>query len=513
MGGRSMWFGSVGFMAALLATLVVLSLTAFGVRAQEQAAGAHQKPGQSIKLAQSNYFPLFPQTRPKKKRRRRRVVKKCKFPWTYSPGLRRCICVKEGYALTEGRCVNVAQMCPRNAKWSNDAGKCVCQEGFAENGSQCIDPNADIVTYDPAEDSQCLWPWVKSQTENSCGCAQGYSEEAGRCILGDSPEQALRRRSHPDELLTNDVGVVQRCLTEAGYLRAPVQGRMEKKSWTAFWFFKQDYSVGRTSQGIHDAKAQHRLFTLCPKTSSELAALPALHGRPAQGPHSSAPSPGQPSRAAPRQSIVSLPVPADIMPAPEVKAPVKRVYARPEAGCLPSDLHKLIIGTYGHRPKLKKCTQTCIAMPANITKKEIEEYETKRGIRWCRACIELSAQLPLDDILRLEREANVQLCTRPPSRLPKWTSPAASGRRAYTKVRALYTPFPPGTDHSSDIAVVIGNRTYRNGLPVNASAHASAGALYAILTEHLGYRQENVIDVRDATLEELTKIFGSGDDH
>ena len=206
MDSRSGWFGTVGFVTALLAALMLLSLTAFAVHAQGQAAGAQQTPGQSIKLAQF-FSPFYPQYRPKRKRRRRRVVKKCKSPWVYSPGLRRCICVQEGYSLSEGRCVKVSEICPRNAKWSDDVDKCVCEEGFAENGGQCVDPNADIVTYDPADGSQCLWPRVKSKTGNSCSCAQGYREEAGRCILGDSPDQALRRRARPDEMLTNKISV------------------------------------------------------------------------------------------------------------------------------------------------------------------------------------------------------------------------------------------------------------------------------------------------------------------
>ncbi|HDL17056.1 MAG TPA: caspase family protein [Rhizobiales bacterium] len=331
--------------------------------------------------------------------------------------------------------------------------------------------------------------------------------------MSDAPDRAEPRRAPPNQLLTGEIPVVQQCLKEAGYLRAPVRESMGKKAWTAFWFFKQDYSVGRTPEGVYNPKAQHKLFTLCPKTSSQLALLPARIAPPADVPRSGVPLERSRNQPKPQQPVASLPAPAEIKPAPEVKSPVKRVYARPEAGCLPSDLHTLIVGTYGRRPNLKKCTQTCIAMPANITRKEIKEYESKRGIRWCRDCIELSTQLPLEEILRLERGANVQVCTRPPSRLLKWSGLAASGRGAYTRVRALYTPFPPGTDHDADIAVVIGNRTYQNGLPVNASASASAGALYAVLTEHLGYRQENVIDLRDASLKQLTKVFGSKEDH
>lgn len=633
MSGRSRRFGSIGVMAVLGAVLVVLSLTVFAVRTQGEDAGAPQTPGETLKLAQTYSYPIYPQARQNQKYRKQRVVKKCKSPWSYSAGLRRCICVKKGYGQSEGRCIKVTQMCLKNAKWSAAAGKCVCQKGFAKKAGQCVESKTSILTNTPAPGARC---------------SQGYTEQAGRCILADGPDQPLRRAARPGETSSNYVTMVQRCLKEAGYLRAPVSSAMGNKAWTAFWFFKQDHSVGRTPQGIRDARAQQKLFALCPKTSSKLAWLPV------------APSPSQSTVAVPQRPIRSLrapvnkkpapvnkkpapvkikrapvnkkrapvkikPVPADIQPAlvdiksalmdlksaladiqpvpadiplvpldikpalveiksalidiksaladiksapvdikpalkvlksalvdiksppgdiqpalmdiksalmdlkstlanmksapanikpaPEVITPVNRVYARPEAGCLPKDLYNLITGTYGPRPGLKICTRICLPMPASITQQEIEDYQTNRGIRWCRACIELSAPLPLDDILRLERGANVQLCTRPPSRLPQWTRPAASSRKAYTRVRALYTLFPPATDHGKDIAVVIGNATYRDALPFNASARASAGALYATLTEHLGYRQENIIDVRDAPLEQLIRIFGSGEDH
>lgn len=518
MGVRSVWLCFASFVAVLLVSHGPASVTISGARAQDaRTAVDGQAQTRPVRLAQFFFDPYYPQVRRKKRRPRRRIVKKCAFPWTYSRGLRRCICVREGYGVSEGQCVKIAEICPKNAKWSDAEQKCLCQEGYVENGSQCVDPNAGVVTYSPADGSPCLWPRVKT-ADNKCSCAEGYREKAGQCIAGEDPAQAQRRRARADELLTTDIAVVQRCLKEAGYLRAPVQDRMGRKAWTAFWFFKQDYSVGRTPKGVHDAKAQHKLFRLCPKVSRELAALPVADGQPLQGPAQGAPMPAgslppAPARTEEKQTSLLPPAELEIKPAPEVKAAQKRVYARPEAGCLPGDLHKLIVGTYGARPSLKRCTQTCIAMPANITKREIKQYETKRGIRWCRSCIEIGSQLPLDDILRIERGANVQVCSRAPSRLPKWTSPTTSKRPAYTRVRALYQPFPQGVDHEDSIAVIIGNGTYGKGLPADASANANAGSLYALLTEHLGYQQENIIDLRDAKLADITKIFGSSEDH
>ncbi len=526
MGARSVWLCKVVLVAALLAALTVYLLTVFAAHAQAPGAGSvSQAPGQSIKLAQSYLYPYYPQVKRKKRRYRRRryrttTVKKCAPPWTYSRGLRRCICVAHGYGVSDGQCVKIAEVCQKNAQWSESVQKCQCQPGFVENGSRCDDPKAEVVTYGPGEGTQCLWPRVKSEYGSSCVCSIGYREETGQCIRDDAPAQGIRRRALANELLTNDVATVQNCLKEAGYLSAKVQNSMGRKAWTAYWFFKQDYSIGRTPKGVYDTKAQHRLFTLCPTVSKQLAALPASSGILQPGPASGAPLPtgslpnARLSKRTPQtQASLPSPVTSEVKPAPEVKAPVKRVYARPEAGCLPGDLHKLIIGTYGARSELKKCTQTCIAMPANITRREMEDYENKRGVRWCRSCIEIGSQLPLDDILRIERGANVQVCTRPPSRLPKWKPQTTTKRPAYTKVRALYRQFPRGVDHEKDIAVVIGNGSYAKGLPKNASSYANAGAFHALLTEHLGYTQENIIDLRDATAKDLVRVFGSAENH
>lgn len=503
---RSVWFGLVGFFVALASALAFLPVSGSDLRAQES--------GQPLKLAQYYYNPYYPypQVRRKKPRPRRRASPKCAFPWTFSRGLQRCICVQEGYALSGGNCVKAAEICPGNAQWSQAEQKCACPEGFVENAGQCIDPNRGVVTYDPADGDQCLWPRVTSEDGKGCACADGYSEQAGQCVYDETPARPRRRVADEDELLTKDISLVQECLKEAGYLRAPVKNAMGRPAWTAFWFFKQDYAVGRTPKGVHDARAQHKLFKLCPKASVQLTALPAgSDGRQPGGAPSQIAVPA--AKTVQQQAKLAPPAASDIQPAPEVKAPVRRVYARPEAGCLPDDLHKLIVGTYGARPGLKRCTQTCIAMPANITKREIEEFESKRGVRWCRSCIEIATQLPLEDILRIERGANVQVCTRPPSRLPKWSTRTVSKRPAYTKVRALYRPFPKSAGHERAIAVIVGNGTYGNGLPSNASAQANAGAFYALLTEHLGFEQENIIDLRDASQADLSRVFGKADDH
>lgn len=508
--------------SVLMICLAVIAFMAGGrAAAQDNGNQDHLRP---YKLAQSFYQPYYypyPQVRRKKRRKRKRVVtKKCAHPWTYSRGLRKCICVRSGYAVHEENCVKVSEICPENAQWSETDKVCRCKEGFADAGGQCVSAGSGVAGYSPAEGGQCLWPRVPSAQGPGCTCALGYREQSGQCVADGNPVLEPRRRTAADELLTDDVSLVQTCLKEAGYLRADVRNRMGKKAWTAYWFFKQDHSIGRTPKGVHNAKAQQKLFTLCPVASARLDVLPAAAGQPVQGPAAGAPLPGAAGKKKAKPKSVAAPLApreakltAKLPRAPEARAPVKKVYARPEAGCLPDDLYRLVVRTYGPRPELKRCTQTCIAMPANITKREAEDYESRGGLRWCRACIEIGTHLPLDDILRIERGANVQVCTRPPSRLPKWVSGTQARRPVFTRVRALYRPLPPAVDNKNAFAVIIGNTTYRGGVPENASATSSAGAIYTLLTEQLGYDQDRIIDLRDTTLEEMREVFGTSEDH
>ncbi|MDA7946028.1 MAG: caspase family protein [Hyphomicrobiaceae bacterium] len=482
-------------------------------------------PLQTSQLFYQPYYYPYPQVRRKKRRKRKRVItKKCSFPWTYSRGLRKCICVRSDYAVHEGNCVKVADICSENARWSETEKKCRCNDGFADAEGKCVPSSSGTAAYNPAEGGQCLWPRVPTESGAACTCALGYREDAGVCIADGNPVLEPRRRTTKNELLTDDVTLIQICLKEAGYLRADVRSRMGKKAWSAYWFFKQDHSIGRTPKGVHNAKAQQKLFTLCPVASAKLDVLPAAAGQPVQGPGFHAPLPGvagkRNSTPSSQKQLMAAPpaqkqakLTAKLPAAREVRAPVKKVYARPEAGCLPDDLYQLVVRTYGARPKLKQCTQTCIAMPANITKREAEGYEARGALRWCRACIEIGSHLPLDDILRIERGANVQVCTRPPSRSPKWVSHAGAVRPVFTRARALYRPLPPAIDNKKAFAVIIGNSTYGKGLPANVSASSSAGAMYALLTEQLGYEQDHIIDLRDATLEGMTEVLGSADDH
>ena len=450
------------------------------------------------------FIPFYsppPRPRVKKKKRRRKkrrrvVTPRCAHPMTYSQGLARCICVREGYGMANGKCQKFVEMCATNGVWSEERKSCVCNDGFTLKDGQCVDPQVANAPTKPLPGAHCLWPKVPDARGQNCNCAPGYRDTEGDCVSETEDNGGTRNQTaRADGLLTTEIALVQQCLKEAGYLRGNVAARMTKRAWTAYWFFKQDYKVGSTPKGVHHAGAQQKLFELCPLAARTVKGVQvaAVETKPAGTPQDTGYNADQ------AESVYT--------PPPQIK----KVYAKPEAHCLPAYLHQLVERSYGRRSDLKRCTQTCIAIPKGLSNREIASLES-RGITWCRACLELSSHLPLDDILRIERGANVQICTRPPKRLPRWQRADGAPRVAYTKVRQLYRTLPTATDHADHIAVVIGNKNYQGGLPSNQSAHNNAGAVYALLTEHLGYTQENIIDLRDATLEDLTRVFGGADE-
>lgn len=440
------------------------------------------------------YRPRVQQRRYRKKPRPRVATPKCEPPWSYSQGLRKCICVLEGYGLSGGECVKLAELCTGSGEWSDADQACRCSDGHVLRDGQCVEARVARETLQSLPGADCFWPRIADEDSKACRCAPGYDMDdvSGLCESESGEDINTRiEEARADGLLTKDVALIQQCMKEAGYLRGDIAARMTKRAWTAFWFFKQDHKVGPTHKGVHEPEAQKVLFDLCPLAArsvkgTELAALRALRNVE----KTDKPGPEENAQGGDEE-----------LPA------LKTGYARAEATCLPESLMQLVTRTYGERPELETCKQTCVPVPKGVSDREVALLE-RRGVEWCRDCLEIRTQLPLSDILRIERAGNVQICTRPPTRLPRWRRADGAPGVAYTRVRRLYRTLPSAASHADDIAVIIGNRNYQGGLPANESAHNNAGAVYALLSEHLGYSQENIIDLRDATLEDMTAVFG-----
>jgi hypothetical protein len=65
----------------------------------------------------------------------------------------------------------------------------------------------------------------------------------------------------------------------------------------------------------------------------------------------------------------------------------------------------------------------------------------------------------------------------------------------------------PAEDPSA-FAVIIGNRSYAR-LPRSVTSYNDADAFYAFLTEHLGFRPDNIVDLRDAKKADFERAFGA----
>ncbi len=63
------------------------------------------------------------------------------------------------------------------------------------------------------------------------------------------------------------------------------------------------------------------------------------------------------------------------------------------------------------------------------------------------------------------------------------------------------------------VAVTIGNRTYKGSIPAVEFAHRDAEAMKRFVAGTLGFREGNVIDLRDATKTQMEQVFGSERSH
>jgi hypothetical protein len=217
------------------------------------------------------------------------------------------------------------------------------------------------------------------------------------------------------------------------------------------------------------------------------------------------PGPGGPPERYPPQQASPAPPPAR-PPA----APVTLASPGSSNRCLPGDLYDLLAETYGRRPGLDRCPDACLPKPASFTPAELDEVAAKSGIDWCDNCIQVGGYMPLASVLQIERAANVTLCVNPDMcRLPVSIGGPASGGEKVTEIRTVFKDLPAGAKNEGNIAVVVGNKDYQGDLPDNLDGGADADAVMALLIDQLGYKQENIIDLRDATLEDFERVFGS----
>ena len=74
-------------------------------------------------------------------------------------------------------------------------------------------------------------------------------------------------------------------------------------------------------------------------------------------------------------------------------------------------------------------------------------------------------------------------------------------------------PAPRHETNPQGIAVIIGNRAYGGDIPPVDFAHNDADAMRSFVIDTLGYRDGNIIDLRDATKAQIERVFGNDRDH
>jgi Caspase domain len=206
-----------------------------------------------------------------------------------------------------------------------------------------------------------------------------------------------------------------------------------------------------------------------------------------KGPPSRAPTPSTPQQAVPQA------------PAPKIETAAIR--------CLPQDLYDLVEQTYGKRPGLSPCPAACLPKPVAYSPAELDAAATKYGVNWCESCLQVGGYMPLGAVDRLERLANVTLCVNADMcRLPGVGGGAVERK---TEIRTIFKNLPAGIQNDGNFAVVVGNHDYQGDVPDNPDGTSDADAVMALLVDQLGYKKENIIDLRDATLADFERVFGS----
>ena len=181
---------------------------------------------------------------------------------------------------------------------------------------------------------------------------------------------------------------------------------------------------------------------------------------------------------------------------------------RLDIDCLSEDLIALLRRAHGAGVVVDRCAPSCLPPPGGLSQSQLDELQAKNGVAWCRTCVPIDGHLALDDVRRIERAGNLELCATPPRQLQRYGSGAGDPLKSYTRIRELYRALPPAEEDPDAVAVIIGNRNYAM-LPASETSQNDASAIYAFLTEHLGYRPDNIIDVRDANKADLEKLFGA----
>lgn len=288
----------------------------------------------------------------------------------------------------------------------------------------------------------------------------------------------------------------QRCYAKLGYYKGPIDGKASPATWTAHWYFKNEHGLKKYGDFL-DKPVQEKIKELCKDIEPQQA--PAEAKAPVVPAEEKPTNPGEPDA-----------FPAAVLP-PSVQPVVPEEPLLPptrlDIDCLPQDLIAVLGRAHGEGVKARPCSGGCLPSPKGLDQSQLDDLQSRYGVTWCRSCVQIEAHLSLEDIRRIEDKGNLELCTVPPRELPRPGSANGNVVKSFSRIRELYRALPAAPEDPGAIAVIIGNGTYDN-LPPAETARNDVGAMYFFLTEHMGFRQDRIIDLRNARRTDFERVFG-----
>ncbi len=150
----------------------------------------------------------------------------------------------------------------------------------------------------------------------------------------------------------------------------------------------------------------------------------------------------------------------------------------------------------------------------------------KNGYAYAKEDLKLVAKLMTSEQLqsaqRRARNWRTETASaEPPPKPAEKSSPTTSAAQSQGKGLASTTApqlpaFPTNRTNQTNpnaVAVIIGNKAYGGKIPEVSFAHNDAEAMKRFVINSLGYREGNVIDLRDATGTQLEAVFGNDKTH
>jgi Caspase domain len=177
--------------------------------------------------------------------------------------------------------------------------------------------------------------------------------------------------------------------------------------------------------------------------------------------------------------------------------------------CLPPDLRDILVRAHGARRDVTECELPCLPQPAELAADDARFYERRWNMSFCKSCVPYTSQLSLDEITRIEQAGNITLCPEP-RRLTraKLELPGRVMTETLRGVRSLFRRDVKSLEPHNNIAVLIGNANYRDGLKPKPSAERDLVAMQTLLVERLGYRPGRIIELKDAARADIDGVFG-----